>query len=156
MRVLDHVIPPKEIATVRFLVILFGANDSCLKGAPGSQHVPIATYTANLLEIIKSPLVVAQNPRIILVTPPPINEYACEENDRSKGYNVPRRNANHTRLYAEAAREVAKQNSIETLDLHTIFLKHAGQKGGDSLLEGSKQKPPNPFLRMLLHDGTVI
>lgn len=105
--------------------------------------------------MINHPAVCAQAPRIILVTPPPINEYACEMNDRSKGITQPRRKANHTRLYADAVRDLAAQHGIACLDLWTIFSKHAGWSGEDngSPLPGSTQIPENAFMRMLLHDG---
>lgn len=138
---------------MRFLVIFFGANDSCLEGAAGSQHVPLERYQQNLVDIIDHEKVKRQNPRIIVVTPPPINEYECEKSDHTKGYMEPRRKANHTKLYAEAVKKVAEKNRAVVLDLYEVFMKHAGQKIGEEVLEGSKEKPNNPFLRMLLHDG---
>ena len=138
---------------MRFLIIFFGANDACLKGAKGSQHVPLEKYEQNLANIISHPKVQAQNPRIIVVTPPPINEYGCEENDRAKGYLEPRRNANHTKQYAEVAKKAALANGAILLDLYTVLMNHAEHQEGDAVLEGSKEKPDNPFLKMLLHDG---
>lgn len=109
--------------------------------------------------MIDHPAVRAQAPRIILVTPPPINEYACETNDRSKGITQPRRKAGHTRLYADAVRDLAAQRGLACLDLWTIFSKHAGWSGetdDDSPLPGSRQIPENAFMRMLLHDGNSM
>ena len=153
VRVIDRIIPDPPVANVRFLMVFFGANDSCLKGAAGSQHVPLETYKQNLERLITNKRVLKQKPRIIVVTPPPINEYATEENDRSKGYLEPRRKASHTKLYADAARQVATNHGAAVLDLYAVFMNHAGQKDSDLILEGSKEKPPNPFLRRLLHDG---
>lgn len=134
-------------------MILLGANDSCLKGAAGSQHVPLEDFKSNLEKIVTHPIVREQNPRVILVTPPPINEYACEEQDRSKGYYEPRRKASHTALYAEAVRRVGAEQRVTVLDLNRVFLERAGQKPDDAVLEGSKEKPLNTFLRMHLLDG---
>ena len=153
LKIVDAVVPDPSVSIVRFLVIFFGANDACLKGAPGSQHVPLEQYKRNLESLITHPKVSKQQPRIILVTPPPINEYACEENDRTKGYFEPRRSAKHTQEYAIAAKEIGKAQGVAVLDLFQVFMSHAGQEEGSEVLEGSKERPPNPFFRMLLHDG---
>ncbi|KAL9089476.1 MAG: hypothetical protein Q9159_002516 [Coniocarpon cinnabarinum] len=150
--IVDKVIPDPSKVRTRFLVIFFGANDSCLQGAPGSQHVPLHVYAQNLEKIIAHARA-KQVARIILVTPPPINEYATEENDRSKGYTEPRRKASHTVLYADAARKVAQVHDVTILDLNALFLQHAGQADGGLVPEGSKEKPLNSQLRRLLYDG---
>lgn len=137
-------------------IIFFGANDACLQGAAGSQHVPLSQYKENLISIINHPAVKTQKTRIILVTPPPINEYMCEENDRAKGYCEPRRSAEHTKLYVDVVRDIAESHEVALLDLWLLFMKHAGWKDGDAMLPGSKKTEPNAFLRMLLHDGTCL
>lgn len=134
-------------------MIFFGANDACLEGAEGSQHVPVERYKQNLIDIINHSAVKAHNPRIILVTPPPMNEYVAEENDRSKGLMDRRRTADHTKMYADAAREVAKEQNVAVLDLWSVLMKHAGWSEGEHPLPGSKKLPRNPFMRMMLHDG---
>lgn len=142
-----------QVSDYRFKVIFFGANDACLEGAQGSQHVPLTRYVDNIAAMLDHPSVKAQAPRIILVTPPPINEYACEVNDRSKGILQSRRKALHTRLYADAVRELAAQRCLACLDIWTYFMKHAGWSGDNTTLPGSKDLPENVFMRMLLHDG---
>lgn len=86
---------------------------------------------------------------------PPINEYLTVENDQAKGILQQRRTADHTRLYAEGVKEVAKQQGVALLDLWAIFMKHAGFKEDAYPLPGAKDIAPNPFLRMLMHDGKV-
>lgn len=140
----------------RSKVILFGANDSCLEGAVGSQHVPLQRFKQNLSTIITYPAVQKQAPRIILVTPPPMNEYPAEENDKLKGIPAPRRKAEHTRLYAEAVKDVASQHDVALVDLWTLFMNHAGweeNSNPQAQIPGSKSLEPNSVLRMLLHDG---
>lgn len=88
-----------------------------------------------------------------MVSTSPINEYMTEELDRMKGIMEPRRKAEHTQMYAQAVREVAADYRIALLDLWKVFMDHAGWKEGESPLPGSKALPPNPFLRMLMHDG---
>ena len=75
------------------------------------------------------------------------------ENDKAKGYSDPRRTADHTRMYADAAKEVARNESVVLLDLYGIFMENAGGIQRDRALPGSLQAEPNPFIRMLLHDG---
>lgn len=56
-------------------------------------------------------------------------------------------------MYAQAVRDVAAEHKIALLDLWKVFMNHAGWKEGQFPLPGSKAVPPNPFLRMLMHDG---
>ena len=103
--------------------------------------------------MLEHPVVKAHSPHVILISPPPINEFACEENDRAKGYLEPRRNASHTKMYAEAAKEISEEHHVVLLDLFSLFMRHAGYEERSTVLPGSKQLPPNPILRMLVHDG---
>lgn len=57
-------------------MLLFGANDACLPGSESGQHIPLETYKGNLRRIIQHPAVQIHQPHLILVTPPPVNEYA--------------------------------------------------------------------------------
>lgn len=134
-------------------MILIGANDACLEGSAGSQHVPLEKYKENMESIIAHPAVQAQGPRIIVISPPPINEHVCLENDKLKGFHQPRRHAEHTKKYALAAQEVADRLQLPFIDLYELFLNHAGGTKNDRVLQGSVDLPPNPFIRMLLHDG---
>lgn len=124
----------------------------------GSQHVPQDRYKANLRKLITHPAVAAHKPHVILVTPPPLNEYACEANDRTKGINEPRRFANTTADYAQRVRDLAKELKSEgvdiaLLDLWTVMIQQAGWTPGQTPLPGSKELPENVFLKLLLHDG---
>lgn len=85
-----------------------------------------------------------------------MNEYVAEEMDRNKGIPEARRKASHTKLYADAAREVAAEADVAVLDLWKLLMNHAGWQEGETPLPGSKEIPPNMFLRMLLHDGTTL
>jgi len=95
---------------------------------------------------------------VILVTPPPVNEYSCEENDRNKGIAEPRRLAKVTAEYAERVRELAQELKSEgvdivLLDLWKVMMQHAGASTETSPLPGSKEIPENVFLKLVLHDG---
>ncbi|NXS51092.1 IAH1 esterase, partial [Balaeniceps rex] len=68
------------------VTIFFGANDSALKDLNPKQHVPLEEYAANLksmIEYLKS--VDITEDRIILITPPPLQESAWEKECLAKG-----------------------------------------------------------------------
>ena len=135
-------------------MIFFGANDACLPSSDSGQHVPLDTYRQNLRKIIQHPSVTAQTPRLILVTPPPIDEYSMEVSDAAKGIFGVRRRADHTKLYAEACREVGQDLGLIVLDLWSIFMDAAGYEPGKPL-PGSKKTGKNVVLDRLLSDGTL-
>ena len=94
----------------------------------------------------------AQEPRIILITPPPVDETRMEESDQAKGITEIQRVAKHTALYADAAREVGQQLGVVTLDLWTIMMEKASWKDGDPL-PGTKEHGRNKVFTELMHDG---
>lgn len=53
--------------------VFLGANDACLSGSPSEQYVPLEKYISNLEEILSHPMVKEQDPRLILITPPPVS-----------------------------------------------------------------------------------
>ena len=134
-------------------VVFFGANDSCLEGAKGGQHVSVKRFMENIVKIITHPSLKYHHPRILLLTPPPIDEYGCEDNDRSKGYDEPRRQAEHTKLYADAVRRIAEAHDVALVDVWALLMEESGYTLGKEALPGSKALPPNPQLRLYLHDG---
>lgn len=169
LNILPSIIPAPSTTKIRFLAVFLGANDATLRGALGSQHVPLDRYKSNLRKIITHPSVVAHSPHIILVTPPPINEYACEENDRNKGITAPRRLAKTTAEYAQHVRDLAGELKAEgvdvvLLDLWTVFMETAGWNedvrrvlpGLPVSLPGSKEILENAMLKLLLHDGRLL
>jgi lysophospholipase L1-like esterase len=114
--------------------------------------VPVETYKENLKTIIQHPATRAQNPRIILISPPPINEYQLESFDAEKESPHPSRTANGARLYADAAREVGASLNIPVADLWPAFMKTTGWEEGQPLV-GSRDAPNSETLSGLLTDG---
>lgn len=135
-------------------MIFFGANDACLPGTTG-QYVPLETYKQNLREIIMHRTIAFHKPRIILVTVPPIDEYALEAVDLAEGRQSRSRTAARTKEYADASREVGNELGVAILDLWSIFMEHAGWKEGQPL-PGSKTVAKNDVLGALLRDGMHI
>lgn len=62
------------------------------------------------------------------------------------------RTASHTKIYADAAREVATSLGTPVADIWTAFMTAAGWKEGEPLT-GSKEIPNNAKLQSLLTDG---
>ena len=114
--------------------------------------MPLLAFKQNLRDIVQHPTVVAQKPRLILITPPPINEYQTEARDQLKGYTVPSRSAEHTKKYADATREVGTELEVPVLDIWSIIMEIAGWKEGEPLI-GSKKLKRSEVLESFLIDG---
>ncbi|KAH8589539.1 SGNH hydrolase-type esterase domain-containing protein [Bisporella sp. PMI_857] len=161
LRVLPTIIPDPAQARLRFMAsfrpleskaVLFGSNDACFPEAQNGQHVPLDQYKKNLVQIITHPAIQAQETRVILVTPPPVEERRLEHRVKSQGYTKLNRSNKRTKQYADASREVAKDMNVGCLDLWTAFMSRAGWKPGDPLY-GSQDLPENGAIRSLIHDG---
>ena len=116
------------------------------------QHVSLTRYKQNLRDILGHTTITVQQPRMILITPPPVDEYRLEEPDPYNGVPERLRTAEHTKQYADACREVGAEVGVEVLDLWSIFIAEAGYKEGEPL-PGSKKAERNSVLGELLRDG---
>ncbi|KAJ5591504.1 uncharacterized protein N7459_001873 [Penicillium hispanicum] len=150
VKLFPKIFPPPQIATVRLMTIFFGANDACVPGH--QQHVPLDQYKANLKYIVQHPATRAQKPRIILLTPPPVNEYQLESFDQDKKVAHPSRTAVLAQTYAKAAREVAAELNIPVADIWTAFMTSTGWKEGEPLV-GSRDLPNSEDFSSLFTDG---
>ena len=142
-------------ADMTFQTIFFGANDACLPGSSTDQYVPIDQFKLNLKVIVQHPSVAIQKVRLILITPPPVNEYKLEESDLVKGLTDPRRTAEHTKKYADATTEVANELDVAILDLWSIMMAKTGWEKGE-ILVGSKKVARSKILDDLLIDGNCF
>lgn len=134
-----------------------GANDASLPDAPNKQHIPLDEYKTNIEKIVTHPDIVAHEPRIILVAPPPINEHSWWPRDQCSGYPSVTRVANTTKDYADTACEVGAKLDVPVVNLWKAFMAKAGFKlDGWKLgepLPGSLSVPQNDALVELLYDG---
>ncbi|KAL3467148.1 SGNH hydrolase-type esterase domain-containing protein [Aspergillus heterothallicus] len=152
VKVFPKFFPTPETATVRFLTIWFGANDASLLESDNGQHVPLDVYKKNLTWLVQHPATVAQNPHILIIAPTPVNEYQLQGFDEDKGNEHPTRTNAHTRLYAQAAREVAESLNIPIVDLWSAFMASVGWKDGEPLI-GSRKAPSHEGFAGLFTDG---
>ncbi|KAG8405167.1 isoamyl acetate-hydrolyzing esterase [Metarhizium acridum] len=152
LRVLPKIMPDPQQTRVRFMAILFGSNDACFPDAENGQHVPLDQYKKNLVKLLTHPALEAHHPRLLLVTPPPIEERRLDHRVKSQGYLKLNRSNVVTKQYADASREIAKEMKVGCVDLWTAFMSKAGWQTGDPLY-GSQCLPENDAIRALIHDG---
>ncbi|KAI9783603.1 MAG: isoamyl acetate-hydrolyzing esterase [Peltula sp. TS41687] len=147
---LGLLLPDTQVANVRFMTIWFGANDACLSSS--SQHVSLDTFRENLNKILTHPSLEKHHAGIILLTPPPLDQYLRAKNDAEKGLTEPERTAEHTKLYVDVVREEASKLGVTLMDVWTLFQREAGWKEGEPLI-GSKNREQSAVFAELLQDG---
>lgn len=101
---------------------------------------------------MQQPAIKEHGTKIIVLTPPPINEYQLQYFDAGKGHDTPSRTAANTKVYAEACRDVASSLGIPVADIWTAMMRSTGWEPGQPL-SGSKDIPENKKLASLLTDG---
>ncbi|KYK60088.1 uncharacterized protein DCS_01222 [Drechmeria coniospora] len=158
---LDRLFPkPTTLSPrIKHLVILLGANDAVIPMPTTTQHVPIDQYKTNLQTIINHPHIRAHEPKILLVTPPPLDEIKREEVDKAAGHPRTTRTCAISASYSDKAREVARENPDVTLvDLWQALMNKAIEMapehytpGGPWL--GTRENGHRGGLKELLSDG---
>ncbi|KAI0592951.1 SGNH hydrolase-type esterase domain-containing protein [Biscogniauxia sp. FL1348] len=111
LQLLPQIFLPPSPANPRieYLLVLLGANDAALPLPTNTQHVPIDQYKENLIKIITHEHITAHNPKILLVTPPPLDQLRLEELDRAYGHEEVTRQAAVSAAYSEMCRKVASE-----------------------------------------------
>ncbi|KAF9871643.1 gdsl lipase acylhydrolase family protein [Colletotrichum karsti] len=157
----DIIAPPSESGPqLKYLLVLLGANDAVQPMETTTQHVPLEKYKENLIKIITHPNIAAHKPeKILLITPPPIDEIRITELDLPWGHPKPTRTAKISAEYVQAAREAAAEVAGVTLiDLWEALHDYAGRKtpglvkAGGPLL-GTPELGKRGGLEALLPDG---
>ncbi|KAK5735794.1 isoamyl acetate-hydrolyzing esterase, partial [Elasticomyces elasticus] len=113
LRALSLSLPDPEKTQVKFLLLMFGANDTQIPNSHGGpdQSVGVEDFQRNLRHMVCDPSVKAhgEDVHIILVTTPPVDERKCLESDQEEYPNLGqtlRRTAANTALYAQAVRDL--------------------------------------------------
>ncbi|XP_054034768.1 isoamyl acetate-hydrolyzing esterase 1 homolog [Dryobates pubescens] len=108
---------------VAAVTLFFGANDSALEELNPKQHVPLEEYAANLKSMVQylSSVGITQD-RVLLITPPPLQEAAWEQACLAKGERLNRSNASAGQ-YAQACVQAARACGTDVLDLWTLMQK---------------------------------
>ncbi|KAI1197364.1 SGNH hydrolase [Nemania serpens] len=111
---------------IEYLLVLLGANDACLPIPTSSQGVPIDQYKENLIKIITHEHIKAHNPKILLITPPPLDEIKSSLIDSEHGHKEPVRKASVSAQYSEIVRQVAAEvPGVVLVDLQKALMEKA-------------------------------
>jgi lysophospholipase L1-like esterase len=117
------------------VTILFGSNDACAKNSSAGdvQHVPLPRYEQNLKTIVERVRRMQPSPRILFITPPPVDDEAwlrdCATRAAQPGLGfgsllndtAPNRTNAGVKPYAEAMKRVARFYDIPVVDLHAAL-----------------------------------
>ncbi|KAI0389254.1 SGNH hydrolase [Xylariaceae sp. FL0594] len=118
--------PSPTTPPIEYLIVLLGANDACLPIPTSSQGVPIDQYKANLIKILTHELIQAHKPKILLVTPPPLDEIKTYQGDLANGHGEACRKAAVSAQYSETARQVAAElPGVVLVDLQKALMEKA-------------------------------
>jgi lysophospholipase L1-like esterase len=121
--------------------------------------VPIDDYKANLVKIITHPSIQAHQPKILLVTPPPVDEIKLARLDVAAGHESATRKSAVTAAYGEKVREIAREHpGVEVIDLWQVIMDKAismtpGDHSSGGPLLGSPENGNQGGLDSLLPDG---
>ncbi|KAI5922208.1 SGNH hydrolase-type esterase domain-containing protein [Camillea tinctor] len=111
---------------IEYLLVLFGANDAAVPLPTNAQHVPMDQYKENLTKIITHEHIRAHNPKVLLVTPPPIDQLRLDELDKAYGHKEVTRQAAISAAYSETCRQVASEvPGTILIDLQKAILEKA-------------------------------
>ncbi|KAL0542767.1 hypothetical protein IC582_017844 [Cucumis melo] len=124
LKVIERVFPPseeREAASPLAVTVFFGANDACLPDRYGAfQHVPLHEYKQNLISIVTFFKKKWPATRILLITPPPIDEEGRLQNPYVPNpLNEPERTNDAAGAYANACIAVAKECGVSVIDIWT-------------------------------------
>ncbi|KAI2472060.1 SGNH hydrolase [Annulohypoxylon bovei var. microspora] len=149
--------PSPSNPKIEYLLVLLGANDACLPIPTNTQGVPIDQYKENLIKIITHDHIKAHNPKILLVTPPPIDEIRVTEIDLAMGHAQATRQAAVSAAFSETVRKVAEEiPGVVLVDLQKAILDKAISLTADFDASGPPLGYPGGkrgALEQLLPDG---
>ncbi len=109
--------------------------------------------------MITHPHIQVHNPKILLVTPPPLDEIKKGAEDRKDGFPEPIRRAAVTAQYAQKARDIAaKHENVVLVDLNKALMDKAiemvpGDYEPGGPLPGTPENGKRAGLDVLLPDG---
>ncbi|CAG8621607.1 12233_t:CDS:2 [Ambispora leptoticha] len=116
---------------IRLLIIFLGANDCAIP--PSFQHVPLQEYKQNLewlVDLVKNPESKYYSPetRVLLVTPPPLDNDAWEKFCREQERTRFPRDVTFTKSYVDACKEVALRIGVPCADVWSGIMNRLGER----------------------------
>jgi lysophospholipase L1-like esterase len=115
-------------------------------------------FKRNITTIITHPSIVAHKPKILLITPPPLDQIRITVLDLANGHPAATRHAKISAAYSETIREIASEHPEVTLiDLWKALMDTAVSKTPDHDPNGPNLGDPEGgkrgYLEHLLPDG---
>ncbi|KAG2188643.1 hypothetical protein INT44_001398 [Umbelopsis vinacea] len=155
MPIFRQLLPEKpdetQRAKIRLMTVFFGANDASESWT--DQHVPMDVYADNLATIVEGIQKYSADTRIIVITPPPVNEVQWKKRCEDGGGVLDRSN-DLAKAYAEAAKDVARKHNVPYVDLWTEIMKLVNDSGSaDDIADLASEKQHNRDLSEFLYDG---
>ncbi|KAI9477846.1 MAG: GDSL Lipase/Acylhydrolase [Benjaminiella poitrasii] len=115
----------KQACRIHLMTIFFGANDAALPFSP--QHVPLDRFESNLeamIDLVQTPASRFYNPqmRLVLITPPPLNEVQWKTRCDEQGDPLNRTNESASR-YADSVKRVGQKCGVIVADIWGRLMK---------------------------------
>lgn len=160
MEIIEALFPKPDAAgpKLKYLLVLLGANDAAIPMEVDNQGIPLEQYKANLKKIITHPNITAHAPKVLVVTPPPLDEIRTTELDTPK-YGKSARQQARSASYSQAARDVAASvPGTVCIDLQRALMDHAvantpGWDASQPPLGSVEAGGRRGYLERLLPDG---
>ncbi|KAG6364106.1 hypothetical protein INS49_005704 [Diaporthe citri] len=170
LKIFEHLFPEPGPSTpkMEYLIVLLGANDAALPLDDDNQSVSLEQYKANLARLVGHPRVAAHGCKVLVVTPPPLDEIRRAEMDIAQHGRAVREQA-RSAAYSQAAREVAAElgesaaaakgaGSVVCVDLAKALMDHAvanttGWDASQPPLGSAAAGGRRGYLEQLLPDG---
>lgn len=119
---LPLVLGPEDARAVAAVVIMLGTSDSAEPQGPEGSHVPVDEYADNLAQMLDylNGVCGISLQKIILVTPPPIDEQLWLAKTKRQGKTT-RRTSTSVTTYAKACARVGSEKGVRVVDAHVQF-----------------------------------
>ncbi|XP_077491282.1 isoamyl acetate-hydrolyzing esterase 1 homolog isoform X1 [Amblyomma americanum] len=122
---LPLVLGPEDAAYTASVVVMLGTSDSAEPRDPEGSHVPLEEYAENLQRMLDYLMACGiPEDKVILVTPPPIDEQLWLANAKRQGKDTHRTLVSVT-MYAKECASVGSRRGVKVVDAHSEFLKDA-------------------------------
>ncbi|KAK2656764.1 hypothetical protein Ddye_009816 [Dipteronia dyeriana] len=121
VQILDQVFPKDAAVQPSLVIVYFGGNDSMRPDPDGlGPHVPLPEYIENMRKIVLHLKSLSAKTRIIIISPPPVNEHQIRETLSDTIPDGSRTNEG-CRIYSEACLKLCHEMDVKCIDLWTAM-----------------------------------
>lgn len=148
---LPHVFPLDDPTPPVLVTVCFGANDAVKpdSGAARVQGCPLDAYARNVRAIVAHLKKLKPPPRVLVMTPPPVDAEAWQASRVAKGYTTEEesdRELSRTLEYANAAMAAAREGGAGVIGLD-LFGKLVAVKGWERCMSDGLHLSPEGYRR---------